>query len=139
MDIVVVVQLLSCVQLFVTPCQALLSLVISQSLFKLMSIKLVMPCNHLFLCRPLLLLPSIFLSIRIFSNESVLCIRWLKYWSLSLNISPSNEYSGVVFRVDDLIFLQSKELSRVFSSTTVQKHQFFGVPPSLWPNSHIHT
>ena len=87
-------------------------------------------------CRPLLLLPSIFPSIRVFSNESVLCIRWPKYWSFSFSISPSNEYSGLIsFRIS----LQSKGLSRVFSSTTVQKHQFFEAQPSLWSNSHIHT
>ena len=93
------------VQLFVIPwtiaCQASLSIVNSQSLLKLMSIKSVMPSNHLILCRPLLLLPPIPPSIRVFSNESVLCIRGLKYWSFSFNISPSNEYSGLIsFRMD---------------------------------------
>ena len=93
------VQSLSCVQLFVTPwiaaCQASLSITNSQSLLKLMSIKLVMPSNHLVLCHhPFLLLPSIFPSIRIFSNKSVLYIRWPKYWSFS--ISPSNEHSGLI-------------------------------------------
>ena len=73
------------------------SFIISQSLLKLMSIELVMPSNHLILCRPLLLLPSIFPSIRVFSNESALHVRWPKYWSFSLNISPSNEYSGLIF------------------------------------------
>ena len=83
-----------------------------------------MPSSHLTLCRPLL--PSIFPSFRIFSCESVLRIRWPKYWSFSFNISPSSEHSGLTsFRVDCLI-LQSKGLLRVFSSTTVQKHQFFG-------------
>ena len=96
------------------------------SLLKLMSIELVMPSNHLILCRPLTFLPSIFHSIRVFSNESVLHIRWPKYWSFSFNISPSNEYSGLIsFRTD----LLSKGLSRVFSSTTVQKHQFFSTQP----------
>ena len=95
-----------------------------------MSFEWVMPSNHLVLCRPLLLLPSIFPSIRVFSNESALHIRWPKYWSYS--ISPSNEHLG-------LISLQSKGLSRVFSSTTVQKHQFFGAQLSLQSNSHIHT
>ena len=94
------VQLLSCVQLFVTPwtaaCQASLSVTNSWSLLKLMSIKLVMPSNHLILCCPLLLPPSVFPSIRIFSNESVLHIRWPKYWSFSFSISPSNEYSGLI-------------------------------------------
>ena len=93
-----------------------------------LSIKSVMPSNHLILCHPLLLLPSIFPSIRVFSDESVLCIRWPKYWSFSFSISPSNEYSGLIsFRIS----LQSKGLSRVFSSTTVQKHQFFGAQLSL--------
>ena len=89
------------VSLFATPwtaaCQASLSITISQSLFKLMSIESVMPSNHLILCHPHLLLPSIFPSIRVFSSESVLCIRWPKYWSFSFNISPSNEYSGLFF------------------------------------------
>ena len=90
---------------------------------KLMSIELVMPSNHLILCHPLLLLPSIFLSIRVFSNESVVCIRWPKYWNFSLSISPSNEYLGLIgFRTDWFISLLSKGLSRVFSSTTVWKH-----------------
>ena len=94
------VQSLSCVQLFVTPrtaaCQASLSITNSRSLIKLMSIKSVMPSNHLILCRPLLLLPSIFPSIRVFSNESVLHIRWPKYWSFSFSIISSNEYSGLI-------------------------------------------
>ena len=85
-----------------------------------------MPSNHLILSRPLLLLPSIFPSIRVFSNESALCIRWPKYCSFSFNISPSNEYPGLIsFRMDWLdLSLQSKGLSRVFSNTTVQKHNF---------------
>ena len=106
------VQLLSLVRLFATPwtaeCQASLSLTNSQSLLKLTSIRLVMPSNHLILCCPLLL-ASIFPSIRVFSNESVLCIRWPKYWSFSFNISPSNEYSGLIsFRIDwlDLLAVQ---------------------------------
>ena len=94
------VQLLSHVRLFVTPWtaarQASLSITNSQNLLKLMFIKLVMPSNHLILCCPLLLLPSIFPSISVFSNESVLCIRWPKYWSFSFSISPSNEYSGLI-------------------------------------------
>ena len=107
------VQSLSRVQLFVTPWtaayQASLSITNSGSLFKLMSIELVMPSNHLIFCHPLLLLPSIFPSIRVFSNESALHIRWPKYWSFSFNISPSNEYSGLIsFRVDwfDLLAVQ---------------------------------
>ena len=98
------VQLLSRVQLFATPWtaarQASLSITNSQSLLKLMSIESVMPSNHLILCCPLLL-PSIVPSIRVFSNESVLCIRWPKYWSFSFTINPSNEYSGLIsFRMD---------------------------------------
>ena len=107
------VQSLSRVQLFVTPCtethQASLSITNSQSLLKLVFIESVMPSNHLILCHPLLLLPSIFPRIRIFSNESVLHIRWPKYWSFSFNISPSNEYSGLIFfRMDwlDLLAVQ---------------------------------
>ena len=107
------VQLLSCVQLFVTPRtvahQASLSITNTQSLLKLMSIEPVMPSNHLILCCLLLLLPSIFPSIRVFSNESVLRIRWPKYWSFSFSISPSNEYSGLIFfRLDwlDLLAVQ---------------------------------
>ena len=112
-------------------CQASLSFTMSQSLLKLMFIELVMSSNHLILCGPLLLLPSVFPSIRIFSNELNLCIRWPKYWSFS--IGPSSEYSGVIsFRIDWLTSLLSKGLSRVFSSTTVQKHQF-GSRPSLCP------
>ena len=100
----------------------------SWTLLKLLSIELVMPSNHLILCCPLLLLPSIFPIIRVFSNESALHIRWPKYWSFSFTISPSNEYSGLISFPSGLIGLisfQSKGLSRVFSKTTVQKHQFF--------------
>ena len=107
------VQLLSHVQFFVTPwtaaCQVSLSIANSWSLLKLMSIELVMPSNHLILCHPLLLLPSVFPSIRVFSNESVLHSRWPKYWSFSFCISPSNEYSGLItFRMDwlDLLAVQ---------------------------------
>ena len=101
------VQLLSCVQLFVTPWtaahQASLSITDSRSLLKLLSIESVMPSNHLILCCPLLIPPSIFPSIKVFSNESVLCIRWPKYWSFSFSISPSNKYSGLIsFRIDCL-------------------------------------
>ena len=95
--------------------------------------------NHLILC-PLLLPPSIFPSIRVFSNESVLCIRLPKYWHFSFNISPFNEYLGLIsIRMDWLDLLQSKGLSRVFSNTTVQKHQFFRARLSLESNSLIHT
>ena len=104
------VQLISHVQLFATPwtpaCQASLSITNSRSVFKLMSIESVMPSSHLILCCPLLLLPSIFPSIRVFSNESVLCIRWPKYQSFSFSISPSNEYSGLIsLRMDWLHLL----------------------------------
>ena len=92
-----------------------------------MSIKSVMPSNHLILCRTLLLPPSIFPSIRIFSNELLLPIRSPKYWSFSFTISPSKEYSGLInLRIDWLDPLQTKGLSRFFSSTTIKKHQFFG-------------
>ena len=130
------VQLLSHVSLFLTPwtavCQASLSITNSQSLLKLMSMGSVMPSNSLILCHPLLLPPSIIPSIRVFSSESVLYIRWPKYWSFSFSISPSNEYSGLIsFRMDWLDILAVKGLSRVFSNTTVQKHQFFGAQLSL--------
>ena len=107
------VQSLSRVQLFATPwtaaCQASLSITNSRSLLKLISIESVIPSNHLILCRPLFFPPSIFPSIRVFSNESVLHIRWPKYWSLSFSISPFNEYSGLIsFRMDwlDLLAVQ---------------------------------
>ena len=109
----VVVQSLSCDQLFVTPwaaaCQASLFFTISRSLLKLMSIELVMPSNHLIFCHPLLFLSSVFPSIRVFSNELALRIRWPKYWSFSFSISPSNEYSGLIsFKIDrfDLLAVQ---------------------------------
>ena len=111
---------------WIAVCQASLSLTNSQSLPKHMSIESVIPSSHLILCRPLLLLPTIPPSIRVFSNESVFCIRWPKYWSFSFNISPSNEYSGLIsFTIDWLISLQPKGFSRIFSNTTIQKHQFF--------------
>ena len=103
-------------------------------LFKLMSIESMIPSNHHILCHPLLLLPSVFPSIRVFSNESALHIRWPKYWSVSFSISPFHECSGLIsFRIGltGLISLQSKELSTVFSNTTVQKHQFFCTQLSL--------
>ena len=125
---------------FATPwtaaCLASLSFTISQSLLKLMSIESVMPYNHFILCCSLLLLPSICPSIRVFSNELAVHIRWPKYWSInfSFSISPSNEYSGLIsFRIDWFISLQSKGLSRVFSNTTVQKRQFFGTQSSYSP------
>ena len=92
----------------------------------------VMPYSHLILCHPLLLLPPIPPSIRVFSNESTLLIRWPKYWSFSFNISPSHEYPGLIpFRMDWLDLLAVQGLSRVFSNTTVQKHQFFSAQLSL--------
>ena len=136
------VQLLSHVRLFAAPwtaaCQASLSITNSQSLLKLMSIKLVMPSNHLILCHPLLLLPSIFPSTRVFANESVLRIRWPKYWSFSFSISPSNEYSGLIsFRMDwfDLLAVQGtlKNLLQHDSSKALifQCSAFFMVQVSL--------
>ena len=113
--------------------QASLSITNSQSL---MSIRSVMLSNHLILCHPLLLLPSVFPSIRVFSNESVLCIRWPAYWSFSFSISPCNEYSGLnSFRMDWFDLLAVQGTLKVFSSTTVQKHQFFSAQLSLWSNS----
>ena len=144
------VQLLSHVWLFATPwtaaCQASLSITISWNLLKLISIDLVMPSNHLILCCPLLFPPSIFLSIRVFShesvlsNESVLHIRLSKYWSFSFSINPSNNTQDCFpLGWTGWISLQSKGLTRVFSSTTVRKHQFFGAQLSSQSNSHIHT
>ena len=124
-----VVQSLSCVWLFATlqtaAQQASLSFTISQSLLKLMSIESAMPANHLILCHPLLLLPSIFPSIRVFPNESALPIRWPKYWSFSFSISPSNEYSGLIFlRIDlfDILAVQGtlKSLLQHHSSSEAQ-------------------
>ena len=134
----VVVQSLRCVQCSATPwtaaCQASLSFTISQILLKLMSIESLMPSTHLILCRPFLLLPSIFPSIRVFSNESALYIRWQ-----SIGASASALPMNIQDWFTGLISLLSKGLSRVFSGITVQKHQFFSGQPSLWFNSHIHT
>ena len=122
--------------------QASLSFTISQSLFKLMSIESVMPFNHLILCRPLLL-PSIFPSIRVFSNESALCILWLKYWSFSFSISPSNEYSGLIsFRIDwfDFLAVQGtlKSLLRQHSlkASIIQCSAFWATSLSLFTFMH---
>ena len=128
------VQLLSHVQLFATPWitahQASLPITNSWSSLKLMSIELVMPYSHLILCRPLFLLPPIPPSIRVFSNESTLHMRWPKYWSFSFSISPdTQDWSPLGWT--GWISLQSKRLSRVFSNTTVQKHHFFGTQLSL--------
>ena len=138
------VQSLSRVQLFVTPWiaarQASLSITISQSSLKLTSIASVMPSNHLILCRPLLLLPPSPPSIRVFSNESTLHMRWPKYWSFSFSILPSKNTQGwSLLEWTGWISLQSKRLSRVFSNTTVQKHQSFGTQLSSQSKSHIHT
>ena len=134
--VLAVVHSLNHVQLFVTPWtavyQASLSFTISQSLLKLMSLELVMPSNYLILHCPLILLPSIFPSIRVFSNESTLCIRWPKYLSFSFSISPSNEYSGLIsFRIDWFDLLSVQGTLRVFSSTAIWKHQFFSAQLSL--------
>ena len=138
--------MLSCyVQLFVTQwtaaCQASLSFTISWSLLKFMPIELVMLSNNLILCYLLLPLPSIFSNIRVFSNELDFTsgTETSKYWNFSFSINPSNEYSGLVsLGLSGFISLLSKGLSRIFSSTTIRKHQFFGAQPSLWSNSHIH-
>ena len=128
---------------FATPwtaaCQASRSITNSRSSLKLMSIKSVMPSSHLILCRPLLLLPAIPPSIRVFSSESTLCMRWAKYWSFSFSIIPSSEHPGLIsFRMDWLDHL-AVQGTRGFSNTTVQKHQFFGTQLSSQSNSHIHT
>ena len=136
------VQSLSCVRLFATPWtaarQAPLSITNSRTLLKLMSIESLMPSNHIF-CRPLILLPSIFPSIRIFSSESVLCIRWPKYWSLSFSISPSNEYSGLIpFRVDwfDLLAAQGTLKSLLKNYLLIKNYYLFlavlHLPCDMW-------
>ena len=144
MSIYISVQSLSRVRLFATPWtaarQASLFITNSRSLLRLISIELVMPSSHLILCLPLLLLPSIIPSIRVFSNESVPHIWWPKYWSFSFNISPSNEHPGLIsFRMDwlDLLAVQGtlKSLLQHHSS----KHQFFWAQLSSQSNSHIHT
>ena len=141
---VIVVQLLSRVRLFVTPWtaahQASLSITNSWSLLKLMSIESMMLSNHLILCHPLLLPPSIFPSIRVFSSESAHHIRWPKYWSFSFSISPTNEYSGLIsFRMDwfDLLVVQGtlKSLLQHHSS----KASILWCSAFLWSNFHIHT
>ena len=124
------VQLLSHVRLFATPWtaayQASLSITNSQSLLKLMSIETVMPSNHLILCHPLLHSPSVFPSVRVFSNESALRIRWPKYWSFSFNISPSNEYSGLIsFRMYRLDLLSVQGTLKNLLQHHSSKHQFF--------------
>ena len=130
------VQSLSRVRLFVTPWtatfQASPSITNSRSLLKFVSLESVLPSNHLILCHPLLNPPSIFPIIKLFSNKSVLCNRWPNYWSFTFSISPSSEYSGLIsFRMDWFDLFAAQGLLRVFSNTTVQKHQFFGVQLSL--------
>ena len=115
------------------PCQASLSFTISWNLLKLVSIESMMPSNHFILCCPLLLLPSTFPSIRIYSNELALCIRRPKYWSVSFSISPFNEYSGLIsFRIDWFDLLLCKGLAKIFSRTIVWKHQFFDAKYLAW-------
>ena len=142
--------MLSCLRLCVTPWTAVQTITNSWSLLKLMPIESVMPSNHLIFCRPLLLLPSIFPSIRVFSNESVLHIRWPKYWSFSFSISPSNEYSGLIsFRMDclDLLEVQEtpKSLLQHHSSKSISSSVFsFLYSPTLtsihdyWKNHSFH-
>ena len=126
------VQLLSCVRLFVTAWtaahQASLSITNSQSLLKLISIESVMPSNHLILCRPLLLLPSVFPSIRVFSNDSALHIRWPKYWSFNFSINPSSEYSVLTSFdfLDWFDFLAVQGTLKSLLQHHSSKHQFFG-------------
>ena len=121
-------------------CQASLTITNFWSLLKLMSIELVMLSNHLILYRPFLLSLSIFPSIRVLSNESVLCIRCSKYWSFSFNISSSNEYLGVIsFRIDWLDFLAVQGTLKSLLQHHSTKHQFCGAQLSLYSNSHIHT
>ena len=125
---------------FSSVAQSCSTLCIPTDCSKLMSIESMVPSNRLILCCPLLLLLSIFLNVRVFSHESVLGIRWPKYWSFSFSISPSNGIQGwCPLGLTGLISLQSKGLLGIFSNTTVWKHQFFGAQPSLWCSSHIHT
>ena len=121
-------------------CQASLSITSSRSPPKPMSIESVMPSNHLILCHPLLLPPSIFPSIRVFSNESVLCIRWPKYWSFSFNISPSNEHSGLItFRMDWLDLLSVQETLKSLLQHHSSKASIFSTQLSLQSNSNLET
>ena len=120
------------------PCQASLSFTISWNLLRLMSIESMMPSNHFILCCSLLLLPSIFPNIRVFSNDWLFA--WPKDWSFSFSIGFSRNIQGwFLLGLTGWISLQSKGLSRVFFNTRTQKHQLFGAQPSLWSNSHIHT
>ena len=138
------VQLLSRVRLFATPWiaarQASLSITISRSSLKLTSIESVMPSSHLILCRPLLLLPPIPPSIRVFSSESTLHMRWPKYWNFSFSIIPSKEIPGLIsFRMDWLDLLVVQRTLKSLLQHHIQKHQFFGAQPPSQSNSHIHT
>ena len=137
------VQSLSRFGLFVTPWtaanQAFLSITNSRTLLKLISIESVMPSNHLVLCHPLLLPTSVFPSIRVFSNESVLCIRWPKYWSFSFSIRPSSEYSGLIsLRMDFLTLLVVQGTLKSLPQHHSSKVQFFDTQLSLEYNSYIH-
>ena len=137
------VQSLSRVRLFSIPWiaarQASLSITISRSSLRLTSIESVMPSSHLMLGRPLLLLPPIPPSIRLFSNESTLHVRWPKYWSFSFSIIPSKEIPGLIFRMDWLDLLAVQGTLKNLLQHHIQKHQFFGAQPSSQSNSHIHT
>ena len=116
---------------WVAALQVSLFITIYQTLLKFMAIESVMPFNHIILCHLLLLIPSVFLSISVFSKESAVLTRWPKYWSFSYSISPSKEYSVLTsIKIDWFDLLETKGFSRVLSSTTVQKHQFFGAQPS---------
>ena len=139
MIFVVVVQSLIRVRHFATPWivahQASLPFTLSPSLLRLMCIEVVMPSNYLVLRCPLFLLLSVFPRIRVFSNESVFHIRWPKYWSFSFNISPSNEYSGLIsFRIGWFDLLAVQGILKSLLQHRSSKHQFFGTQPSLWPN-----
>ena len=124
----------------VTQQQASLSITNSWSALKLLSIESVMPSSHLILCHPLLLLPPVPPSIRVFSNESVLCMRWPKYWSFSFSIIPSKEIPGLIsFRMDWLDLLAVQGTLRNLLQHHSSKHQFFSAQPSSQSNSHIHT
>ena len=141
---IISVQSLSHVRLFATPMDYTTpGLPVHHQLLEftqLTSIESVMPSSHLILCHPLLLLPSVFPNIRVFTNQSALCIRWPKYWSFRFSISPSmNIQNWFPLGWTGWISWQSKGLSRVSSNTTIQKHQFFGAQLSSQSNSHIHT
>jgi len=137
------IQSLSCVQLFATQWiaahQASLSITNSRKSLKPMSIESVMLSSHLILCLPLLLLPQISPSMRVFSSESTLRMRWPKYWSFSFSIIPSKEHPGLIYFKMDWLYFLAVQGTLVFSNITVQKHQFFSTQLSSQSNSHIHT